>query len=1121
MIRKPGSMNDPLWYKDAVIYEVRTRSFYDSNGDGIGDLEGLRAKLDYLADLGVSALWLLPHYPSPGRDDGYDCADYTDIHPDVGTLEDFDNLVAESHKRGIRIITELVLNHTSDQHPWFQRARRAPPGSPEREFYVWSDTADRYRDARIIFRDFEPSNWTWDPVAKAYFWHRFFSHQPDLNFENLAVHEAMFGVVDFWLARGVDGLRLDAVPYLYEAEGTNCENLPATHAFLKKLRAHVDAKFPNRMLLAEANQWPEDAAAYFGDGDECHMNFHFPIMPRLFMSIHMEDRFPIIDILKQTPELHPSCQWAMFLRNHDELTLEMVTDEERDYMYRAYAHEAQMRINLGIRRRLAPLVGNDRKKMELLNGLLFSMPGTPVLYYGDEIGMGDNVWLGDRNGVRTPMQWSSDRNAGFSRANPQRLILPINIDPEYHYEAINVEMQQSSSTSLLWWTKRLLALRKRYRAFGRGSVEFLHPLNPRVLAFLRRYESDGRHELLLVVANLSRHVQYVELDLSAMKGMIPVELMGRTRFPPIGDAPYLLTLGGHDFYWFALQMPRPTHDDRRVFMSGSFPIIGAPIACTSVDAVLFGDERPLLEEVMPAFLAGRGLSSGVVTGTKIVESFRLTDGEEPLSYVFVRVEYAEGEAESFAIPLVVGAEPHGAAHTVATLALPDGRTRVLSEATTEGAARALVELAAHARVASTQTSRLAGVLAPGSSLDPSALGEPRVLSIDRVGASIAYGTSAILKLLYRVEEGTAPELETARFLQQSAHTKPPSIPPPRTSGTSIVTVRTADDIPRIAPRVYGWVERRAPRSEPVTLALVEELVAHQGTGWQYTQTELGRMYDRVLAHPPESPLPEVPRASLLELARTDPPPEHGEAIGTYRDWAMLLGRKLADLHIALSTTNETAFEPMPYSTMDQRSKYQSSRNLVGRVLAMLRRTASELPPDMREHVRRVAEAEDAILARFEPILTERIDAKQIRTHGDFHLGKVLFTGKDFVIIGTAGGRDRRPSERRRRRGGWRDVASMIRSFDWAASVARARLRPEDEQRAEVWGAVWEAWATASFLRGYLDRAEGRAFLPRSSLFVPLLEAAIIEKAFHELRNEIIERRDRAMIPLLAIVRTLE
>ncbi|MEA2752345.1 MAG: maltose alpha-D-glucosyltransferase / alpha-amylase, partial [Myxococcales bacterium] len=642
---RPGVENDPLWYKDAVIYEVRTRSYFDSNGDGVGDLKGLAMKLDYLADLGVTALWLLPHYPSPGRDDGYDIADYTEIHQDIGTLEDFDELIVEAHRRNIRVITELVLNHTSDQHPWFQRARRAAPGSAERDFYVWSDNADSYKEARIIFRDFEPSNWSWDPVAKAYFWHRFFAHQPDLNFENPAVHEAMLGVVDFWMARGVDGLRLDAVPYLYESEGTNCENLPLTHAFLKKLRKHVDDKFPGRMLLAEANQWPEDAAAYFGNGDECHMNFHFPIMPRLFMSIHMEDRFPIIDILRQTPELHPTCQWAMFLRNHDELTLEMVTDDERDYMYRAYANETQARINLGIRRRLAPLVGNDRRKMELLNGLLFSMPGTPVLYYGDEIGMGDNVYLGDRNGVRTPMQWSSDRNAGFSRANPQKMILPIIIDPEYHYEALNVEMQQSNPNSLLWWTKRLIALRKRFQAFGRGSVEFLHPSNPRVLAFIRRFDDEA----ILVVANLSRHAQYVELDLAAMKGMIPVELMGRTKFPQVGEQPYVLSLGGYDFYWFSVEPSRQASQEQRLSDLG--PV---PITCSSADELLFGAERTLLEEALPAYLDARDWTTAAVAGAQIVEAVRIpreSDGAAPpLVLIMVRVEYTEGEAESFVLP---------------------------------------------------------------------------------------------------------------------------------------------------------------------------------------------------------------------------------------------------------------------------------------------------------------------------------------------------------------------------------------------------------------------------------------------------------------------------------------
>src|SRR5256886_10991547 len=595
-----GLVSDPLWYKDAVIYELRVRSYMDSNGDGVGDFRGLTEKLDYLQDLGVSALWLLPICPSPGRDDGYDISDYTDVHPDVGTIDDFKMFLDEAHRRGLRVITELVLNHTSDQHPWFQRARRAPVGSPERNFYVWSDTPERYKDARIIFKDFEPSNWSWDPLAKQYFWHSFFAHQPDLNFDSIAVHDAMLGVVDFWFGLGVDGLRLDAVPYLYERDDTNCENLTETHAFLKKLRAHVDQRFQDRMLLAEANQWPEDAAQYFGSGDECQMNFHFPIMPRIFMSIHMEDRLPIADILAQTPQIPANCQWALFLRNHDELTLEMVTDEERDYMYRAFAHEPSMRINLGIRRRLAPLVGNDRRQVELMNALLMSLPGTPVLYYGDEIGMGDNIFLGDRNGVRTPMQWAPDRNAGYSRANPQRLILPVIIDPEYHYESLNVESQQANPNSLLWWMKRLIALRKRFQAFGRGTIEFLQPENPKVLAFIRQFED----ETVLVVANLSRFTQFVELDLRSFKGRVPIELIGRTRFPPIGELPYLMTPGEHAFSWFSLDEPRTAAVDAKE-ASYQPPALATG---SNWDEGFTPAERPALEPVLPPCLAGgRGL----------------------------------------------------------------------------------------------------------------------------------------------------------------------------------------------------------------------------------------------------------------------------------------------------------------------------------------------------------------------------------------------------------------------------------------------------------------------------------------------------------------------------------
>ncbi|MGD2116464.1 MAG: maltose alpha-D-glucosyltransferase, partial [Acidobacteriota bacterium] len=545
----PTHSPDPLWYKDAVIYQVHVRTFADSNGDGIGDFPGLTSRLDYLQELGVTAIWLLPFYPSPLRDEGYDTADYRNVNPMYGELDDFRRFLDEAHARHLRVITELVINHTSDQHPWFQRARRAAPGTPERDYYVWSDTPERYRDARIIFQDFETSNWSWDPIAGAYYWHRFYHHQPDLNFESPDVRREVKEALDFWLEMGVDGVRLDAIPYLFEEEGTNCENLPRTHAFLKELRRHVDARYEDRMFLAEANQWPEDAVEYFGDGDECHMSFHFPVMPRLFMAVRMEDRFPILDILEQTPEIPATCQWAIFLRNHDELTLEMVTDEDRDYMYRVYAADPRARINLGIRRRLAPLLGNDRRRIELMNALLMALPGTPILYYGDEIGMGDNFYLGDRNGVRTPMQWSPDRNAGFSDANPHKLYLPVIIDPEYHYEAVNVETQQGNPNSLLRWTRRLVALRKRHQAFGRGSIEFLQPDNHRVLAFLRRYED----EVLLMVGNLSRFVQHVELDLGELAGVEPVELFGRTTFPRIGELPYLLTLGPHGFYWFSLR----------------------------------------------------------------------------------------------------------------------------------------------------------------------------------------------------------------------------------------------------------------------------------------------------------------------------------------------------------------------------------------------------------------------------------------------------------------------------------------------------------------------------------------------------------------------------------------
>jgi maltose alpha-D-glucosyltransferase/alpha-amylase len=540
---------DPLWYKDAIIYELHVRTFADGNDDGIGDFKGLCDRLDYVQGLGVTCLWLLPFFPSPLKDDGYDISDYTGIHPSYGTLDDFRRFLDAAHARGLRVVIELVLNHTSDQHPWFQRARSAPEGSRERDYYVWSRSNTKYGDARVIFVDGEASNWSWDPVAGAYYWHRFFFHQPDLNYDNPAVVQEMKAVLDFWLALGVDGFRLDAVPYLVERDGTSCENLPDTHSVIKELRRHVDSRAAGRMLLAEANQRPEDVRSYFGEGDECHMAYHFPVMPRLFMGLHLEDRQPIVDAMERTPAIPDTCQWALFLRNHDELTLEMVTDDERDYMYLAYSLDPQARLNLGIRRRLAPLVGNSRRRIELLMSVLLSFPGTPVLYYGDEIGMGDNLYLGDRNGVRTPMQWSGDRNAGFSRADPARLYSPVITDPVYGYQAVNVEAQDRDSASLLHWMRNMIRLRRMFKVFGRGTIEFLRPANTRVLAYVRRLGDD----VILCVVNLSRSAQPVELDLQAFAGLSPIEMLGYTEFPAIGAPPYFLTPGPYGFYWFELR----------------------------------------------------------------------------------------------------------------------------------------------------------------------------------------------------------------------------------------------------------------------------------------------------------------------------------------------------------------------------------------------------------------------------------------------------------------------------------------------------------------------------------------------------------------------------------------
>jgi maltose alpha-D-glucosyltransferase/alpha-amylase len=1052
-----GLTDDPLWFRDAVIYELRVRSFNDSNGDGIGDLPGLTEKLDYLQDLGVNALWLLPICPSPMRDDGYDISDYCDVQPDIGTLDDFRTFVNEAHRRGLRVITELVLNHTSDQHPWFQRARRAPPGSVERDFYVWTDTPDRYREARIIFKDFETSNWAWDSIARSYYWHRFYSHQPDLNFENPAVRQAALEVVDFWCELGVDGLRLDAVPYLFEKDGTNCENLPETHAFLRELRAHIDGKFRNRMLLAEANQWPEDAARYFGAGDECHMNFHFPIMPRLFMSIDMEDRFPILDILAQTPVLPEQCQWALFLRNHDELTLEMVTDEERDYMYRAYAHDPTMRINLGIRRRLAPLVQNNRRKMELMNGLLASLPGTPVLYYGDEIGMGDNIYLGDRNGVRTPMQWSADRNAGFSRANPQKLILPVTIDPEYHYESLNVEAQQNNTNSLLWWMKRLLALRKRFHAFGRGSVEMLTPQNHRVLAFIRRFGE----ETILVVANLSRFIQYVELDLTALKGRIPVELFGRTEFPPIGELPYLLTLGGHAFYWFSLEERQSTADAAReqAYLPPVIEVAG------SFRDLIRGPETGHLEAVLANYLPGRRWYESrnrELRNLQLVDSFPLSpDGLETL---ILRAEYTEGDSETYALPVSIESGTTMAEVRVrapqSIIAQVNLRGRkdeaVLIDALADGHRVSELVNAMTTRIhpkGATGTLMTTASTALASAEPGSAPGEARALQTEHGRAVFAFDEQYLLKVVRRLGEGVSPDVEIGRALAERRLEAP-------------------------VPALLGTIEYRKDRAEPLTVATLQTFVPHEATAWRVATQEIGRFFERTLTAQVDWPgLPERP---LLELAASDVPEAVEQTLGASLSAARLIGARTAQLHLSLASPNAAGtFSPEPYTSLDQRSLYQSMRNLTGRVLREIRSFESHTDVRVAECAREILKDAPLLYERFESLLRSRLTGARIRCHGDLQLGKLLFTGKDYVIVDFDGDGKRPLADRRRKRPSLRDVATLIHSFEHAVDKVLAdpsKVREADRAPAARWGRLWSRWMSVALLRAYLQETGDAPFV---------------------------------------------
>ena len=1092
--------NDPFWYKDAIIYELHVRAFRDSNGDGMGDFRGLAEKLDYLQNLGVTCIWLLPFSPSPWKDDGYDIADYTGVHPAYGNIEDFRLFLNEAHRRGIRVLTEVVINHTSDQHPWFQRARTSPPGSRWRDFYVWTDTPDKYKEARIIFKDFEVSNWTWDPVAKAYFWHRFYSHQPDLNFDNPEVRQAVKEVADFWFDMGIDAFRLDAIPYLFEREGTNCENLPETHEFLKNLRAHIDRSHPGRMLLAEANQWPEDSVAYFGNGDECHMCFHFPVMPRLFMAIRMEDRYPMIEILDQTPAIPENCQWAMFLRNHDELTLEMVTDEERDYMYRVYAQDRQARINLGIRRRLAPLLGNDRRRIELMNALLFSMPGTPVMYYGDEIGMGDNIYLGDRNGVRTPMQWNADRNAGFSDGNPQRLYLPIISDPEYNSQTVNVEAQNNNPNSLLWWMKRMIEQRKQYRAFGRGTMQFLHPDNRKVLAFVRAYEN----ERILVVANLSRYPQYATLDLCEWKGMTPTEMFGRVRFPVIGDAPYTITLGAHSFYWFTLD-PVPARQE-------SIPItpdqkVQLPtVQISSFDRV--NDDRTVkaLVHLLPDFLKTRrwyGSKTRTMTNLQVIDIVPVP--ETGSSIVFVRLDFSEGDPDFYLLPVAVAkgenatrVEQEFADTIVARLQARDGSTGVLYGAIWESHFReTLFDIIRNNRAIRGRNGVIGGV--PSAALRE--LGnvevpESHVMRAEQSNTSMMYGDQFLLKVFRKIEPGLNPDIEISSYLTNAGFT-----------GT---------------PKYYGHLEYRQGRDDVWQIAILQQVVRNEGDAWKYTNDSLSQYYEQAFAS--TEPI-EVPTEHVLDLMDQGAPTRATELIGAYLESARLLGQRTAEMHLSLAAGTTPDFAPEPFTDHFRQGLLHGFLSQTNRSLAELRRSAPTLPENARQLAEQVLGREEQIRATFLPLRNERVHAERTRTHGDYHLGQVLYTGRDFSIIDFEGEPARSLSERRLKRAPLRDVAGMLRSFDYAASsalfgqIAGVVANPESHGRLSQAAEFWTAWASAAFLRGYLQTAHDAPFLPknRGELRI-LVDAYVMDKALYEVGYELRYRPDWVRIPLSGILK---
>lgn len=1092
-----------LWYKDSIIYALHIRSFYDSNGSGIGDINGLIQKLDYLEDLGVNCISLLPFYDSPLKDDGYDIADYRKIHSDYGMMEHFEHFLEEAHKRGMKVIVDLMINHTSTSHEWFQRARHAPPGSPERDFYIWSDTKDKFAEARIIFSDYENSNWEWDNVAKAYYWHRFYHHQPDLNFRNEVVRAEILKVINFWFDKGVDGMRLSSAMFLFQEEGTNCENLPQVHEYLKELRKHVNQKYPGKILMAETNLWPEEAAQYYGDGDECHMNYHFPLMPRLYMALQTEDRYPIIDILDQTPTIPDSCQWALFLRNHDDLMLTMVTEEERDYLYKVFAQDHGAKINEGIRRRLAPLLSNDRRKIELLNSLLFSLPGTPVIYYGDEIGMGDNIYLGDRNGVRTPMQWNADRNAGFSNANPQKLFLPVIRDPQYRYEAINVENQNRNPSSLLWWMKNIITMRKRLRAFSHGNIVFLQSPNSKVLAFTRSYEGES----ILVIANLSKYSQAVEFDLSQFKGIRPIEIFSQNRFLKITDKRYNFTLGPYGYYWFLMEKGEESIDSpaERIISEIDVEIEWEDFFDT------YTAKRAIEKRVLPTYMRScrwfGGKSKNIVSVD--VSRYPSIEVEGVTAYLAqIQVRYTDGLPETYSLPLTIVTNAERMVYflknvpnaVLCYLKTPEKEGIIIDALFSEAFCNELfwqIKCNNSITVANGQLRFEAGKMLSGLNVEKEDISS-EVLKVEQSNTSVIYNDQFFFKIYRKLDTDINPDLELVRFLSDKTDFEN-------------------------SPRYGGGIQYEdTTQKSYIILGLLQNKIPNQGEAWTSMLEALSRYYEKVLTKIGKNePAPEMVTKDRLYF--DDIPEKVQKLIGsvTYQR-VVLLAQRTAEMHLALaSREDDPDFCPERFNQNYQRSIYSGHRKLVNEKLTALSYRLEELPEHIATEARQILDIEPEILESFKEIFSQKIDAYKTRIHGDYHLGQVLFNGRDFYIIDFEGEPMHSISERRLKKTPFKDVAGMIRSFHYAAYgqlVLNQNYRKEDMPLLETWANQWFHYVNQTFLTAYLDTAKGANFIPPTEESMRLLlRTYILEKAIYEVGYEMNARPEWLRIPIRGVL----